>query len=157
MRKRGSVWGRRRGIIHLQVDVPGLAATNGPLAIDNDDRHSADTTLAGFLDLIFDFLDVRVRSEVCDGLGCSEWVRRYTQGSEACWTYLILTHQARRVRYLTEDFDVRDILAVNDESVEEVRENRLLEGLATLFPGAVGEAVGPIGVYEDTAVTTTSE
>jgi len=40
--------------------------------------------------------------------------------------------------------------------VEEVRDDRLLKGLATLFPGAVNEAVGAIGVYEDTAVTTTS-
>jgi len=72
-----------------------------------------------------------------------------------CWTYLILTHEARRICYLTENFDVRDILAGDHESVEEVRDNRLLKCLATIFPGAVGEAVGAIGVHEDTPVTTT--
>lgn len=61
-------------ITHLQVDVPGLSATNGPFSIDNDDWDSTDTTFAGFLDLIFDFLGVRVRVEVSNGLG--EWVRR---------------------------------------------------------------------------------
>lgn len=46
---------------------------------------------------------------------------------------------------------------VDGEGVEEVGDNRLLKGLATLFPGAVDKAVGAIGVYENTAVTTTYE
>lgn len=46
--------------IHLQVDVPGLSATDGPLSIDDDDGNPTDATLAGFFDLVFNRLTVFV-------------------------------------------------------------------------------------------------
>ena len=56
-------------IIHLEIDGPGLTATNSPLPIDDEDGDSTNATLAGFLDLVFDRLSVRVRIEICDCLG----------------------------------------------------------------------------------------
>jgi len=40
---------------------------------------------------------------------------------------------------------------VDGEGLEEVRDNSLLEGLAALFPGSVGETMSAVGVYEDSA------
>ena len=68
-RERRVINDRRCEMVHLQVHVPGLSTTDGPLALDDDDWYSADATLASFPDLIFYFLDVLVRGEVCGGLG----------------------------------------------------------------------------------------
>lgn len=40
---------------------------------------------------------------------------------------------------------------VDGEGLEEVRDDGLLEGLAALFPGSVGETMSAVGVYEDSA------
>jgi len=40
---------------------------------------------------------------------------------------------------------------VDDEGLEEVRDNSLLEGLATLFPSSVSETMSTVGVYENSA------
>lgn len=115
----------------LEVDVLGLPATNGPLPFNDDDGDSADTTLASTIDLVFNRLSVLVRVEVGDGL--------------------ILIHQARRLGDVAEEIHVRDILVVDDESMEEIGQHGLLKGLATLFPCTVDETMGTIGVNEDTA------
>jgi hypothetical protein len=47
--------------------------------------------------------------------------------------------------------DIRDVLVVDDEGLEEVGDDCLLKGLATLFPSSVGETVSAVGVYDDTA------
>jgi len=82
----------------LEVHVPSLTTSDGPLPIDDDDWNSADPTLAGFLDLIFDCLNILFRVEVCNGL--------------------VLTHEARRLGDFAEDTDIRNILLVDDESLE---------------------------------------
>ena len=41
---------------------------------------------------------------------------------------------------------------VDDEGLEEVGDYGLLEGLATLFPSSVGETMGSIGVYKNSAI-----
>ena len=46
---------------------------------------------------------------------------------------------------------------VDGESLEEVGYDRLLEGLATLFPSSVGETMSTIGVYQDAAFATADE
>lgn len=61
-------WDGNAEEIHLKVDVPGLTTTDGPLSLDDNNRNSANATLAGLLDLIFDCLDILIRVEVCDGL-----------------------------------------------------------------------------------------
>lgn len=55
-------------IIHLEVDVLGLSAADGPLPFDDDDGDSTDTTLASTIDLLFNRLSVLFRVEVGDGL-----------------------------------------------------------------------------------------
>lgn len=45
---------------HLKVNVPRLATTNGPLSLDDDNGNPADAALTGFLDLVFDRLDVLI-------------------------------------------------------------------------------------------------
>lgn len=72
MRERRLVLDRSAKIIHLEIDVPCLSATNGPLAVDDKDGDATDATLAGCFDLIVDRLGVLVRVEVCDGLG--QWM-----------------------------------------------------------------------------------
>jgi len=69
MRERRLAQDRSAKIIHLEIDVPCLSATNGPLAVDDKDGDATDATLAGCFDLIVDRLGVLVRVEVCDGLG----------------------------------------------------------------------------------------
>jgi len=114
----------------LEVDVPGLSTGNCPSSFDDKDGDSTDSTLAGFLDLIFNRLDILVRIEIGDSL--------------------ILTHQTRRLRDLGENIGVGDVLVVDDESLEEIGYDGLLEGLATLFPSSVGEAVSVVRVCENT-------
>lgn len=46
---------------------------------------------------------------------------------------------------------------VDDEGLEEVGDDGLLKGLATLFPSSVGETMGSIGVYKDSAIWTADE
>ena len=46
---------------------------------------------------------------------------------------------------------------VDDEGLEEVGDDGLLKGLATLFPGSVGETMSSIGVYKDSALSTADE
>jgi hypothetical protein len=46
---------------------------------------------------------------------------------------------------------------VDDESLEEVRDDGLLKGLATLFPSSVGETVGPVGIYDDSPLSAADE
>lgn len=55
-------------VIHLEVDVPRLSTGDSPFSFDDEDGDSTDTTLAGFLDLVFNRLDVLVRIEIGDGL-----------------------------------------------------------------------------------------
>ena len=40
---------------------------------------------------------------------------------------------------------------VDDEGLEEVRDDDLLKGLATLFPSPVGEPMSTVGIYENSA------
>ena len=47
-------------ITYLQVDVPGLSASNSPLSVDDDNGDPTDATLAGYFDLIFNRLSVLV-------------------------------------------------------------------------------------------------
>lgn len=53
---------------HLEVDVPSLSATNGPLSLDDDDGNPVDAIPAGFLDLVFHSFDILIRAEVCNSL-----------------------------------------------------------------------------------------
>lgn len=69
IRERRLIQDRSSKVIHLEIDVPGLSASNGPLAVDDNDGDATDATLAGCFDLIVDSLGVLVRIEVCDGLG----------------------------------------------------------------------------------------
>jgi len=69
MRERRLAPDRSAEIIYLEIDIPRLSATNGPLAVDDKDWDATDATLAGCFDLIVDRLGVLVRVEVCDGLG----------------------------------------------------------------------------------------
>jgi len=84
----------------LEVHVPGLSASNGPLPFDYKHWNPGDTALTGSFNLVFDRLDIFVGVEVCGGL--------------------ILTHQARRLSDLTENLDIRNVLVINDEGVEKV-------------------------------------
>ena len=58
----------RDEVAHLEVDVPGLSATDSPLALDNDNGDTIDAALAGLLDLVFDFLNILVGIQVRNGL-----------------------------------------------------------------------------------------
>jgi hypothetical protein len=66
---------------HLEIDIPGLSAINGPLSVDDEDGDATDTTLAQLLDLIVDRLSVLVRIDVCDGLGIVEGSGAIRNGS----------------------------------------------------------------------------
>jgi hypothetical protein len=105
---------------NLNVDVPGLAATNGPLALDDQDGNPGDPTAAGFLDLIVDRLNIFVWFEVCDGLNMAvaKWAVAWREDFD--WYHLAFAHQAWRVGDVAEDVDVWDILLVDDEGMEEV-------------------------------------